>query len=147
MKKLDVLLNDDNMNEDDKMSKATEIGSQTSLIHVYFKELEVIKYSKQENYGIMDLIGKRLLQNVTSITIAYFKYIYYTFHLEIYDNFDFHIYVLAAFGGVVGLCVGFSFLSAAEFVYFFSIRLIFDKIKRNNTENQVQHRRPSHINP
>ena len=29
-----------------------------SLVHVYFKELEVVKYSKQENYGIMDLIGK-----------------------------------------------------------------------------------------
>ena len=144
MKKLDVLLNDDNMNEDDKMSKATEIGSQTSLIHVYFKELEVIKYSKQENYGIMDLIGKRLLQNVTSITVALRKN---TLSLEIYFNLNFYIYVLAAFGGVVGLCVGFSFLSAAEFVYFFSIRLIFDKIKRNNTENQVQHRRPSHINP
>ena len=29
-----------------------------SLVHVYFKELEIVKYSKQENYGMMDLIGK-----------------------------------------------------------------------------------------
>ena len=30
--------------------------------------------------------------------------------------------ILAAFGGLVGLCTGFSFLSAAEIVYFFSLR-------------------------
>jgi hypothetical protein len=30
-----------------------------SLVHVYFKDLEIVKYSKQENYGMMDLIGKK----------------------------------------------------------------------------------------
>ena len=30
--------------------------------------------------------------------------------------------ILAAFGGLVGLCTGFSFLSAAEIVYFFTLR-------------------------
>ena len=29
-----------------------------SIIHVYFKELEVVLYTKQENFGIIDLIGK-----------------------------------------------------------------------------------------
>lgn len=30
--------------------------------------------------------------------------------------------ILAAFGGLVGLCTGFSFLSAAEILYFFTLR-------------------------
>ena len=30
-----------------------------SIIHVYFKELEVVLYTKQENFGIIDLIGKK----------------------------------------------------------------------------------------
>ena len=29
-----------------------------SIIHVYFKELEVVLYKKQENFAIIDLIGK-----------------------------------------------------------------------------------------
>ena len=28
----------------------------------------------------------------------------------------------ASFGGLIGLCTGFSFLSAAEFAYFFTLR-------------------------
>ena len=45
---------DDSRNETDTDQLITGM----SLVHVYFKELEVVKYSKQENYGIMDLIGK-----------------------------------------------------------------------------------------
>ena len=33
-----------------------------SIIHVYFKELEVVLYTKQENFGIIDLIGKYKLE-------------------------------------------------------------------------------------
>ena len=35
-----------------------ELGSKISLVHVYFKNLEVVRYSTQENYSIMELIGK-----------------------------------------------------------------------------------------
>ena len=34
---------------------------------------------------------------------------------------------------MVGLCIGFSFLSGAEFIYFFTIRLLFDKIRKNKS--------------
>ena len=40
-----------------------------SLVHVYFKELEIVKYSKQENYGIMDLIGN------SKLTLLFFYFI------------------------------------------------------------------------
>ena len=39
------------------------------------------------------------------------------------------------FGGIVGLCVGFSLLSGAELVYFFTLRLFFDVKKEK--ENKV----------
>ena len=38
-------------------SDAAQLVEGMSLIHVYFKELEVLKYSKQENYAAIDLIG------------------------------------------------------------------------------------------
>jgi len=39
--------------------------------------------------------------------------------------------ILAAFGGLVGLCTGFSFLSAAEIVYFFTLRCALPICRRN----------------
>ena len=42
-------------------SDAAKLVEGMSLIHVYFKELEVLKYSKQENYAAIDLIGKTFL--------------------------------------------------------------------------------------
>ena len=38
----------------------------------------------------------------------------------------------AAFGGLVGLCIGFSILSAVEIVYWFTLRLYLDHFKRKN---------------
>jgi hypothetical protein len=35
------------------------LGSQMSLVRVYFKKLEVVRYSTQENYSLVDLIGKQ----------------------------------------------------------------------------------------
>ena len=49
---------DNNGNEEEKIKLEEKLGAQMSLIHIYFKELEVVKYSKQENYGTMDLIGR-----------------------------------------------------------------------------------------
>ena len=41
-----------------RTNDASTLVEGMSLIHVYFKELEVVKYSKQENYAAIDLIGK-----------------------------------------------------------------------------------------
>lgn len=47
--------------------------------------------------------------------------------------------ILASFGGLVGLCTGFSFLSAAEIVYFFTLRCSMPlcRKKRNNRLHAV----------
>ena len=66
--------------------------AQASVINVYFKELGIVKYRKDELYGTKDLV--------------------------------------AAVGGVMGLCLGFSLLSLAEFIYFFTLRLFVDHHKQ-----------------
>ena len=37
----------------------------------------------------------------------------------------------AAFGGIVGLCSGFSLLSGVELIYWFSLRLLMDHLRHN----------------
>ena len=45
--------------------------------------------------------------------------------------------LIAFFGGIVGLCVGFSLLSGAELIYFFTVRLFFDyRNEKNKVKNE-----------
>ena len=43
--------------------------------------------------------------------------------------------LIAFFGGIVGLCVGFSLLSGAELIYFFTVRLFFEYRKEKTRIN------------
>ena len=52
-------LNNDPQNSDSQEETDDQLFEGMSLVHVYFKDLEIVKYSKQENYGMMDLIGKK----------------------------------------------------------------------------------------
>ncbi len=45
-------------------------------------------------------------------------------------------FITAAFGGIVGLCLGFSFLSGVELIYWFSIRIVFDKFFLNRKKEK-----------
>jgi len=45
--------------------------------------------------------------------------------------------ILASFGGLVGLCTGFSFLSLAELVYFFTLRCTLPICRRRASSNQI----------
>ena len=104
-------------------------GKKMSLVHVYFKDLEVTKFSKQENFGIMDLIGIILANDISQIYYIIFSTVtVISLRLNVYT-----LLFSAAFGGVVGLCMGFSFLSLAELIYFFTLRWLFDgrKAKSN----------------
>ena len=42
----------------------------------------------------------------------------------------------ASFGGVIGLCMGFSLLSLAELIYFFTIRLSVDLRKEKRAKKK-----------
>ena len=48
---------DAKLTEQEKQKKYTELGLGVSLLHVYFKDLGAIKYTREESYGIVDLIG------------------------------------------------------------------------------------------
>ena len=39
----------------------------SSIVHIYFKELGVVKYSKDQLYGALDVIGKIELQKIIFI--------------------------------------------------------------------------------
>ena len=82
----------------------------SSLVHVYFKNLGVTKFTKDRLFGWADLICT--LASTLKIVNLLFS---------------------AQFGGGVGLCVGFSLLSGAELIYFFTIRLFFrrNRVKHN----------------
>ena len=84
-----------------------EIKTSSSLVHIYFKELGIIKYSRNELYGIMDVIGT------------------HSYHLP-FRLYHVYFFLSAALGGIIGLCMGFSLLSGAEIVYFFTLRLFTD---------------------
>ena len=56
--KIDAVEANDTASKEEKKKALTTLGEGLSLIHVYFKDLEVVKYSKEENYGLMDVIGK-----------------------------------------------------------------------------------------
>ncbi|TRY68216.1 hypothetical protein TCAL_16470 [Tigriopus californicus] len=77
-----------------------------TLVHIYFKELGIVKYSRDQLYSVMD--------------------------------------VIAAFGGIVGLCMGFSLLSGAELIYFFTLRMFVDRQK--NIARSKNRGRPSRNN-
>lgn len=56
-------INNKTSKPEELIMKVTEnyqaIRNSYSLIHIYFKDLGGVKYSREELYGIMDLIGKR----------------------------------------------------------------------------------------
>ncbi len=88
-----------------------------SLVHIYFKELGIMKYSRDELYTLIDVICKHL-----------FTFCLFTFCTE--------PFIAAAFGGIVGLCMGFSLLSGVEFLYWFSIRIFFDKLASDKKKSR-----------
>ena len=92
--------------EADYKAKVNEIKTHTSLVHIYFKQLGMVKYVRDELYGIMDVIGEQLP------SFSHFG--------------NFILLFLAACGGIIGLCLGFSLLSLMEFIHFFTLRMFTD---------------------
>ena len=86
----------------------------SSIVHFYFKELGIVKYQKEQLYGALDILGNQM--HVITILI----------HIS-------NIFFIAAFGGLVGLCTGFSILSAMEILYWFIIRLSLTYFKKKKS--------------
>lgn len=54
-------------------------------------------------------------------------------------------YFTASLGGLLGLFVGFSFMSAFELIYFFLIRVMFDVWTKHRENNSRQNNQPEDI--
>uniref|UniRef100_A0A182QKV6 Sodium channel protein Nach n=1 Tax=Anopheles farauti TaxID=69004 RepID=A0A182QKV6_9DIPT len=56
------------------------------------------------------------------------------FRMDIYQDW---LGVLASFGGILGLFLGFSIITGFEIVYFFSIRVLFDALAKSNARGNA----------
>ena len=45
------------LDEKQKAANIREMANGLSLVHIYFKDVGVMKYTRDESYGVMDLIG------------------------------------------------------------------------------------------
>lgn len=86
-----------------------------------------------------------LIRNFSHNSVSFFKdthlndqalvHIFFTdliathYRKDMYQNW---LGVLAAFGGLLGLFLGFSLVTGFELVYFFTIRTFFDKLAEKN---------------
>ena len=52
---------DKDMTTKEKKEKYDMLGIGASLVHIYFKDLGIIRYTREESYSVVDLIGKHLL--------------------------------------------------------------------------------------
>lgn len=96
-------------------------------------------YNKDELTTGIELIGKSVFFNVNifandfmfliSIVVLLVLKIYLFQNL---DNFA------AQFGGLVGLCSGFSLISVLEFMYWFSLRIWHDQRKQKKAEEAAK---------
>ena len=90
-----------------------DILNSASVVHFYFKERGIVQYSREQLYSIMDVIGKNFETPLFFLSKLYKP-----------------IFVAAAFGGVIGLCMGFSLLSGVELIYWFTLRLFIDQFRK-----------------
>ena len=49
---------DKDMTTKEKKEKYDMLGIGASLVHIYFKDLGIIRYTREESYSVVDLIGK-----------------------------------------------------------------------------------------
>jgi hypothetical protein len=62
--------------------------------------------------------------------IVFFHTLDYHTYASLFSQLYFYVYFTASIGGALGLCMGFSLISAVEIVYFFTVRVFFQKEKK-----------------
>ncbi|KAL2713497.1 sodium channel protein Nach-like [Vespula squamosa] len=97
-----------------RKSGKQERSQNQSIIHVFFSDLIAIQYLRRVHYNWRNLFG-------------------------IYES-DRPDDISASFGGLLGLFVGFSLMSAFEIIYFFVIRIITDRFVNNDRKNRNESR-------
>ena len=108
-----------------------KIGKMTYL-HIYFDSYGVTKFTKSQRYGWQVGFCIGCSKNNSLIQALVFTKTFVpklrskdgSFWPRTYNFIIILKELVGVFGGVVGLCMGFSLLSGAEFIYFFTLRLL-----------------------
>ena len=102
--------------------------SDLSLVHIFFEDLKVFKYHTDELFSWENILGE-----ISGICLG----------IQIATNFgrrcrsQFPPPHAASFGGLIGLCTGFSFLSLAELAYFFTLRCTMPICRKRRRRDKV----------
>ncbi|XP_055600009.1 sodium channel protein Nach-like [Uranotaenia lowii] len=113
-------------------SSITQLMEKPPMVCDCLPSCEMVQYPVEMMYG-------KINRSVTFNSLSFFKdiklkdqsvvHIYFNdlvatrYRMDIYQNW---FGVLASFGGILGLFLGFSIITGFEVIYFFSIRLLFD---------------------
>lgn len=85
-----------------------------AIVHIYYGQSTFRSQHKEELVGFTDFLCKNFLKYISTFVVKLGK-IYIKISI-------FFIYNTASMGGLLGLFMGFSFISVIELVYFVSIR-------------------------
>lgn len=114
-----------NISNLDYYSKGINLTDHTT-ISVFFADLVSTRYRKDIYQNWLSLLGKYEMSTLIPLVNAWHWTYYFTLFL-FYSVSSFK----ASFGGILGLLLGFSFISVFELIYFFTIRVFFDRSKAN----------------
>ncbi|XP_053673786.1 sodium channel protein Nach-like [Anopheles nili] len=95
----------------------------------YPSEMVTSAMSRNYSYNALSFFKDIKLRNHSLVHIYFADLTATHFRMDIYQD---SLGVLASFGGILGLFLGFSIITGFEMVYFFTIRLLFDACTRRS---------------
>ena len=104
---------------------------------MFYSDLKVFKYSTQQLYSSYDILGKQFYTMTIYLLTVKKSFLTEDKLLLTYYFYDCTYLMIASFGGLIGLCTGFSFLSLAEIFYFFTLRCMLPICRKRKKRNQA----------
>ncbi|XP_065087331.1 sodium channel protein Nach-like [Ochlerotatus camptorhynchus] len=122
----------------------TKVMEKVPMVCDCLPSCEMVQYPVEMSYGFLNreysynslaFFKDIELVNQTAVHIYFNDLVSTRFRKDIYQNW---LGVLASFGGILGLFLGFSIITAFEVVYFFSIRVLFDVFAKPNEQQDEE---------
>lgn len=96
-----------------------------SLSFSYPGEVSSGDFNRNFSYNALSFFKDITITDHSLVHIYFVDLTSTKYRKDMYQNW---LGILAAFGGLLGLFLGFSLVTGFEFVYFFTIRTLFDKL-------------------
>ncbi|XP_031617478.1 sodium channel protein Nach-like [Contarinia nasturtii] len=103
-------------------------------LNQYPTEITSAHLNRSYSFSRMGLFKGINITDHTSLTVFFGDLVSTHYRKDIYQNW---LSLLASFGGILGLLLGFSFVAGFELIYFFTIRVLFDRWA--SRKNKVTH--------